>query len=359
MAEIELAREELVEKLSFIETYNTEEIQKEADCSAMAPSVGEEANCMEAQLASCPFSTDLKLMDNKLYPIEEQLQYLLRKADEFQNRLVYSEDNAQNEGFTRVVPTFLKTCQPYFNYLESTARNTSPGQSPLPLYIRTRLLQFSQQLCSRLEQLVLTYASYGYLSLAETDPMCVSHFYIGQCQVDNIKLSIFRYCQPTPFLALTSNRLYKRMRWNVERKFGTEEGVEEEKNDNRTEVTQKMEGEQETKKERGMEGYSTEYYFLCYEDVHLVEGEALREQTDRRPGEEAVLRMWSVGKWVRIYPDPDTEDINDWVLCTIPQGQYKPLVYLGEEEPSSCIATDCLLGLLLSQADQSITHPIT
>lgn len=43
-----------------------------------------------------------------------------------------------------------------------------------------------------------------------------------------------------------------------------------------------------------------------------MSGEALREQTGRRPGEEAVLRMWSVGKWVQIYPDPETEDINDW-----------------------------------------------
>lgn len=43
-----------------------------------------------------------------------------------------------------------------------------------------------------------------------------------------------------------------------------------------------------------------------------MEGEAVRGQTDSRPEEEEVLRMWSVGKWVQIYPDPDTEDINDW-----------------------------------------------
>ncbi|KAG7315874.1 hypothetical protein KOW79_020740 [Hemibagrus wyckioides] len=344
--------------MSFTEGYNTEGIQKETGYST-APSVGEEAYCTEEQLEFCPSVSDMKLMDNKLQLIEEQLQYLLRKADELQHRLIFSKDNVQKEDFTCVVPTFLKTCQPYFNYLESTARSTSPGQSPLPLYIYTQLLQFSQQLCSQLEQLVLIYASYGYISLAETDPKCVSHFYIGQCQVYNIKLSIFRYCQHTPFLASASNGLYKRMRWNVEHKKGTEAGGEEEQNDNRTEVTQGMEEEQEAKRERTMEGDSTEYYFLCYEDIHLTEVEAMREQTDRRTGEEAVLRMWSVGKWVQIYPDPDTEDINDWVLCTIPQGQYKPLVYLGEEEPPSCVATDCLLGALLSEADESITHPIT
>ncbi|XP_060755513.1 UPF0575 protein C19orf67 homolog [Neoarius graeffei] len=359
MATTELAPEELGEKLSFTEDYNLEAIQKEVDHSAMAPSIGEGTKCMEAQLAPGPFSIDVKLMDDKLHLIEQQLQYLLLKTEEFQKCLGYRKDNAQNEDFTHVVLTFLKTCQPYFNYLESTARSTSPGRSPLPLYIRTQLLQFSQQLCRQLEQLVLMYASYGYVSLAETDPMCISHFYIGQCQVDNIKLLIFHYCQPIPFLGLTRKGLYKRMRWNVERTKGPEVGGEEEKKDSRTEeVTQVIEG-QEAKTERGMEDNSTEYYFLCHEDIHLVEGETLSEETDRRPGKEAVLRMWSIGKWVQMYPDPNSEDINDWVLCTIPQGQYKPLVYLGEEEPSSCSATDCMLGLLLSPPDQSISYTIT
>lgn len=36
------------------------------------------------------------------------------------------------------------------------------------------------------------------------------------------------------------------------------------------------------------------------------------------------------------------------VLCSIPCGQYKQLLCLGIEEPSSCTATDCLLGMLLS-----------
>jgi hypothetical protein len=33
-----------------------------------------------------------------------------------------------------------------------------------------QFLDFSQQLCERLEQLVLTYASFDFLSLEETDP---------------------------------------------------------------------------------------------------------------------------------------------------------------------------------------------
>lgn len=48
------------------------------------------------------------------------------------------------------------------------------------------------------------------------------------------------------------------MRWNVERREGPEAGGEEEKKDSRTEVTQEIEGEQEAKTERGMEGNSTE-----------------------------------------------------------------------------------------------------
>lgn len=69
--------------------------------------------------------------------------------------------------------------------------------------------------------------------------------------MDNIKLSIFRYCQPSPFLALTSNRLYKRMRWNVEQE--KEAGGEEEKYGNRKEAIQEIEGEQDAEREREME----------------------------------------------------------------------------------------------------------
>ncbi|XP_046693641.1 UPF0575 protein C19orf67 homolog isoform X2 [Silurus meridionalis] len=310
MAELERAAEGPIEKLPFKEDYNTDTLKKEADCNAVVPSVGEEADCMEAQLAFCSFPTDLKLLHNKLHLVEKQLQYLLSKVATYQNHLIYSGDHAQNEAFARVVPKVLEICQPYFDYMESAARNTVSGQS-LPMHIRIQLLQFSQQLCIQLEQLVLTYASYGYLSLAETDPLGISQYYIGQCQVENIKMSIFRYCQPTPFLALTSNELYKRMRWNVKRMTGTVGEVE--KSERRTEGIQEMKIGQEANREKGMEGNNIEYYFLCHVDIHLVEGEALREQTERKPGEKTVLRMWSIGKWVQIYPDPDSEDIIDWV----------------------------------------------
>ena len=42
------------------------------------------------------------------------------------------------------------------------------------------------------------------------------------------------------------------------------------------------------------------------------------------------------------------------ILCRVPQGQYGKLLCLGGEEPSACSATDCLLGVLLSQERVSL-----
>ncbi|XP_051994119.1 UPF0575 protein C19orf67 homolog [Xyrauchen texanus] len=289
----------------------------------MALSFGDERHFLvEGATDSSPSCQEKRMMDEKISPVEKQLHYLLNKADEFQAQLVWSRDCLQNDGFACIVPTFLQTCHLFFTYLESTARNSQPFCPPLSIYIRTQFLQFSQQLCSRLEQLVLMYASFNIISLEETDPLSISHFYIGQCQIDNMKLSIFRYCCPTPFLASASTGLYKRMRWNVEREGGDRYD-------------------------------SAEFYFLCFEDVPEVEdvegeqeceGERTETGRDRR-----VARIWSIGQWVQTYPDPDTDDITDWVLCSVPCGQYKQLLCLGSEEPSSYTATDCLLEVLLSE----------
>ncbi|XP_043100774.1 UPF0575 protein C19orf67 homolog [Puntigrus tetrazona] len=300
------------------------------DVGAMAPSFGDERYFLvegaEAQ--------DKRIMDAKISPIERQLEYLLNKADEFQTQLLWSRECLQNYGFAHIVPMFLQTCQPYFTYLESTARNSHPFRPALSTYIRAQLLQFSQQLCSRLEQLVLLYASFSLFSLEESDPLSISHFFIGQCQIDNTKLSIFRYSCPTPFLTSACTGLYKRMRWNVERQ---------------------IEGEGQTYD-------SAEFYFLCCEDVIKaaddkdVDGKREEEntETDR---ESRAQRIWSIGWWIQTYPDPDTEDITDWVLCLVPFGQYKQLLCLGSEEPSSCTATDCLLGVLLSQETDLAQKP--
>ncbi|KAM6971919.1 UPF0575 protein C19orf67 homolog [Aplochiton taeniatus] len=205
--------------------------------------------------SATPLSHQISLLDEKLRPIEQQLHYFLNQADDLQNHVVKRLDDSRGEGLVHVVPTFLHTCQPYFTYLESTARSTVPQRTPLPIYIRSRLLNFSKQLCARLEQLVLSYANYKILSLDEAAPNS---------------------------------------------------------------------------------------YFLCYEEVpgKPPEGEGEVQTV-------AKDRMWSIGQWVQTYPDP--ENIDDWVLCEVPQAQYHKLLSLGGEEPSTCSATDCLLGALLCQ----------
>ncbi|XP_062865711.1 UPF0575 protein C19orf67 homolog [Trichomycterus rosablanca] len=347
MANFELTSEELIRTLELTDLIKCNVNSKEeSEYIMVAPPVDNELNCTLT-------SFDVNVTDT-LHPLEEQLQYLLHKADEFQTHLVYSQDCSQNENFAHVVSTFLRTCQPYFTYFESTARNTSPGTCPLSTYVRTQLLQFSQQLCNRLEQLALKCASFGYLSLEETDPLGVSHFYIGQCHVDNIKLSVFRYFLPCPFLASAYNGLYKRMRWNVELQRKIKSREDEEETYRRTERAQRGQREQREKLMEGQERNSTEYYFMCCEDDHVAE-EALGEKANKTT-EEKTVKMWSIGQWVQTYPDPSSEDIYNWVLCLVPQGEYRQLVCLGKEEPSACIATDCLLGVLLSQGDPAIIH---
>lgn len=59
----------------------------------------------------------------------------------------------------------------------------------------------------------------------------VSHFCVGQTQLGQLKLTIFRYCKPTPYLGRADRGLYKRMRWNVDRLgdgLQSEEDMEEE-----------------------------------------------------------------------------------------------------------------------------------
>ncbi|XP_041730715.1 UPF0575 protein C19orf67 homolog isoform X1 [Coregonus clupeaformis] len=321
---------------------DTENVEHLED-RALAPSCGDQRDSTgDAAWKSTSSCHDINMMDQKLRPIEQQLQYLLNKADEFQAHLLYRRDNLQKENFARVVPTFLRTCQPYFTYLESTARSSLPQRTPLPVYIRSRLLDFSQQLCARLEQLVLTYASFDFLSLEEAEPASISHFYIGKCQIDSVRLSIYRYCCPAPYLAGVDTGLYKRMRWNVER---PRESLQQE-------TDGEMEGEtEEDKPVAGKErATKTDYYFLCYEDVPEEPAEG---GDGGGKGETVaignVVRMWSIGQWVQTQPEPVTDDIYEWVLCWLPQAQYHRLLCLGGEEPTACSATDCLLGALFSQ----------
>nr|KAF6400490.1 hypothetical protein HJG63_001751 [Rousettus aegyptiacus] len=110
-------------------------------------------------------------LDTMFSPITEQLRYLLKKADDFQSYLLYSRDRVQKEQLAKAMPTFLKMCEPYFLYLEAAARSVPPIYGALQELVRKGLLEISQQLTLRLEQLVLMYASFGFVDLEDTDPL--------------------------------------------------------------------------------------------------------------------------------------------------------------------------------------------
>ncbi|XP_029141178.1 UPF0575 protein C19orf67-like, partial [Protobothrops mucrosquamatus] len=77
-------------------------------------------------------------LEKLLAPITEKLKYLLKKAEDFQTYLLYSRDRMQKEQFAKAMPTFLQMCQPYFHYLESTARSCTPYLRPPQEPVRKR-----------------------------------------------------------------------------------------------------------------------------------------------------------------------------------------------------------------------------
>ncbi|XP_059196177.1 UPF0575 protein C19orf67 homolog isoform X2 [Centropristis striata] len=277
---------------------------------ALAPPGGDPAACScHCEACSC---VEVRWMERSIQSVEVQLQFLMSKADDLHDCLVNGQGNLDREALAAAVPSFLFTCQPFFNHLESQLH----GHLPLDIYTgRVQLLDFSQQLCDRLEQLVLTYASYNLLCLDDTKPNSVSHFCIGQSQLGPMRVTAFRYFKPTPYLPRVDTGLYKRMRWNIER----------------------LRDEQQTDKENEEDTVGdTEYFFLCYEDIPNPHAEA--------DDESHVVRMWSIGQWVQL--TPDTDDIYEWIMCEVPEAKYHRLLFLGSDEPSSCCATDYVQQLL-------------
>nr|XP_025044954.1 UPF0575 protein C19orf67 homolog isoform X2 [Pelodiscus sinensis] len=177
----------------------------------------------EARWLSCPApqaespTHENLTLEELLTPVTEKLKYLLKKAEDFQTYLLY-RDRMQKEQFAKAVPTFLQMCQPYFEYLESTARSYNSGLGALQASVRKRLLEISEQLALRLEQLVLMYASFSFVSLEDTDPFNVSCFFCGRFWLSEWRqLSVFRFCISAPYTAARLPRnLYKKMRWNLD-----------------------------------------------------------------------------------------------------------------------------------------------
>ncbi|XP_067419538.1 UPF0575 protein C19orf67 homolog isoform X2 [Emydura macquarii macquarii] len=297
--------------------------------SPCSPGHGLFSPVSEARWLSCPApraespTHENLTLEELLVPVTEKLKYLLKKAEDFQTYLLYSRDRMQKEQFAKAVPTFLQMCQPYFEYLESTARSYNAGLGSLQESVRKRLLEISEQLASRLEQLVLMYASFSFVSLEDTDPFNVSCFFCGRFWLSEWRqLSVFRFCISAPYTAarLPCN-LYKKMRWNLDI---LEEGA----------------GAGGRRR-----GHRTEYYFLCFRDT----------------GRENAIKMqklWSIGRWVPL--DPDTEHCSDvlhWVLCPQPTGDFQPLLTIGFEEPSHTLATDLLVQILSTPACAPLPCP--
>ncbi|KAF4014512.1 hypothetical protein G4228_005911 [Cervus hanglu yarkandensis] len=256
-------------------------------------------------------------LDTLFSPVTEQLCYLLKKADDFQSYLLYSRDRVQKEQLAKAMPTFLQMCEPYFLYLEAAARSVPPVYGALQELIRKGLLEISQQLTLRLEQLVLMYASFGFVNLEETDPLSISCFFCGRFSISpSHEVSIFRYCAPAAYTASRFPRyLYKKMRWNLET---TPEASSQEQDSH------------------------VDYYFLCYRDTW--------EDTGKSPANSCpqIQKLWSIGRWVPLGPAED--DLYSWILCPQPPGDYQQLLTIGFEEPSHMLATDLLVQILTGQA---------
>ncbi|XP_006100389.1 UPF0575 protein C19orf67 homolog [Myotis lucifugus] len=269
-------------------------------------------------LAPGPGPTPPRLpLDTLFSPITEQLRYLLKKADDFQSYLLFSRDRVQKEQLAKAMPTFLKMCEPYFLYLEAAARSVPPIYGALQELVRKGLLEISQQLTLRLEQLVLMYASFGFVELEETDPLSISCFFCGRFSISpSHEVSIFRYCAPAAYTTSRFPRyLYKKMRWNLETTPDPSS--------------------------RGQDSH-VDYYFLCYRDTW--------EDTGKSPANSCpqIQKLWSIGRWVPLGPAED--DLYSWILCPQPSGDYQQLLTIGFEEPSHMLATDLLVQILTGQA---------
>ncbi|XP_068178456.1 UPF0575 protein C19orf67 homolog [Antennarius striatus] len=287
--------------------------------AALAPPGGSAASCV-CDACNCLEINILMI----------QLQILTDKADHLQNSLSNNHNHQEKEICAAEVPHFLWECQPFFNHLESTVRSNT-FCSALPLEINTKLLYSSQQLSEQLKQLVLSYASHNLLCLDETAVNSVSHFCIGQFQLGQLRVSTFLYCRMTPYLAHVDTGLYKCMRWKVDRLTDEKQQLK-----NKDQEWESEEEEEEEEEQAAGSVGDSEYYFLCCEyNLNTHENEHCN-----------VMKTWSIGQWVQVLPDPNTEDIYDWIICEVPQGSYKSLVLLGSDEPSSVSATESLLLLL-------------
>ncbi|KAM4675839.1 LOW QUALITY PROTEIN: UPF0575 protein C19orf67 homolog [Discoglossus pictus] len=322
-------------------------------------------------------TTEEQSEEQKLRPLLDTLRYLQRKGEALQSYLLYSRDSIRREQFSLALPVLLRVSQPFLLYLESIARDTCHRTRSLPETLQRRLLDLSQQLVGRLEQLSLMYGSFGFISLDDTDPggmACVlcGRFALGSTCV----VSIFRYFMPAPY-SHGHRALYKKLRWNVE--------VSEENAHGK---------ETSTKYLRPLSSlipiliiylsfplsllvfisslspfvlyshltwsciHTFSSYFLCYRDTGLDVScpmDVSRGVPLPSPGPPDMHKLWSIGLWVPLEPACDT-DLMSWVLCAQPSGWYHQILTVGFYEPSHTAATDFLVQILTNPGEGSMSQ---
>lgn len=130
---------------------------------ALAPSCGDHAAC-SCDCEACSY-VEVRGVEGSLQSMQLLLQFLLRKADDLQHYLVngygtgwssgllppgyfwyfmilcvcFNRGHVEREALATTVPSFLYTCQPFFNHLESIARSTVTQHSCLPFDVYTRV----------------------------------------------------------------------------------------------------------------------------------------------------------------------------------------------------------------------------
>ncbi|KAH1186294.1 hypothetical protein KIL84_019043, partial [Mauremys mutica] len=151
----------------------------------------------------------------------EKLKYLLRRAEDFQTNLS-TGTGCRMSSLPKPYPPYCRCASPTSNTWSPPPTATTLAWAPSVYFGRRPCakgcLEISEQLALRLEQLVLMYASFSFVSLKDTDPFNISCFFCGCfCLSEWRQLSVFRFCISMPYTAAHLPRnLYKKMRWNLD-----------------------------------------------------------------------------------------------------------------------------------------------
>lgn len=275
--------------------------------------------CSGIPVCTCGSCSSLKphIDNSNLVFVITTIQKIISLIETVPTELINRPENKVDPA--TFIRNFLRTSLPYLVRLEAIARSI-PRDSKSSRKV-CKMLGLTQHMSCKLEHMLLLCASKNLISLDETDPSSLSPFCIGWYTFKQLKITTFRYCTLTPYLAQSHSGLYKRMRWNVDLLLHKQRDL---KGD------EEMIGE-------------TEQYFLCYEawpnDLTI-----LSHSVDT--AHHCFVGTWSIGYWEPAGPLREAQ-ISDWVLCETPVGKYRKIVHLGPEEPLIVTATNYLEKVLI------------